>query len=112
MAAIMQGRRSGRLSGVLMGADTAAASLIGRLAQEGRSPAAVLKAATPGPWRGTGVHVFAVADGRLWLLQARPVGERAIASVPLSDVGGARVVPGPRPQVELQFGGRRSRYTA
>jgi hypothetical protein len=95
-----------------MGADTAAAFLIGRLAQEGRTPAAVLKAATPGPWRGTGVHVFAVADGRLWLVQPRLLGEPAIASVPLSDVGGARVLPGPRPQVELQLGGRRSRYTA
>jgi hypothetical protein len=95
-----------------MGAETAAAFLIGRLAQERRTPQVVLKAATRGPWRGNGVHVFAVADGRLWLAQPRLLGEPAIASVPLSDVGAASVLPGPRPQVQLRLGGRTVRYTA
>ena len=41
-------------------ADSASAFLIGRLTLEGRTPRVVLKAATRGIWRGTGVHVFAV----------------------------------------------------
>jgi hypothetical protein len=95
-----------------MGADAATAFLIGRLTQEGRTPRAVLKAVTPGPWRGTGVHVFAVAEDRLWLVQPRLLGEPAIASVPLSDVGGASVRTGRRPGVELRLGGRSRRYTS
>ena len=103
---------SGRLSAVLMSADSASAFLIGRLAMEGRTPRAVLKAATRGIWRGTGVHVFAVADDRLWLVQPRLLGEPAIASVPLPEVGGGRVLPGSPPSVELQLGGRTVRYAA
>ena len=95
-----------------MGADSAAAFLIGRLALEGRTPRVVLRAATRGIWRGTGVHVFAVADDRLWLVQPRLLGEPAIASVPLTDVGGGRMVPGSPPSVELTLGGRAVRYTA
>jgi hypothetical protein len=95
-----------------MGADAASAFLIGRLTMEGRTPRAVLKATTRGPLRGTGVHVFAVAGDRLWLVQPRLLGEPAIASVPLAEVAGGRVRPGPRPQVELRLGGRAVRYTA
>jgi hypothetical protein len=95
-----------------MGADAASAFLIGWLALDGRQPSVVLRAVTPGPWRGlTGVHVFAVADDRLWLAQPRVLGEPAIASVPLSDVGGARLVPGRRTQVELRLNGRSMRWT-
>jgi hypothetical protein len=103
---------SGRLSGVLMGADAASAFLVGRLALEGRPPRVVLKASTRGPLRGTAVHVFAVADDRLWLAQPRLLGEPAIASVPLTEVAGARMVPGPSPVVELRLGGRTVRYRA
>src|SRR4051794_18842284 len=104
--------RIGQAVGVLMGADAASAFLIGRLALDGRQPSVVLRAVTPGPWRGlTGVHVFAVADDRLWLAQPRVLGEPAIASVPLSDVGGARLVPGRRTQVELRLNGRSMRWT-
>jgi hypothetical protein len=103
---------SGRLSAVLMSADSASAFLIGRLTLEGRTPRVVLKAATRGIWRGTGVHVFAVADDRLWLVQPRLLGEPSIASVPLTEVGGGRVLPGPSPSVELRLGGRTVRYTA
>jgi hypothetical protein len=96
-----------------MGADAASAFLVGRLTLEGRTPRAVLKATTRGPLRGTAVHVFAVTEDRLWLVQPRLLGEPAIASVPLSEVGGGRVRPGsPRPQVELELGGRAVRYTA
>ena len=95
-----------------MGADTASAFLIGRLTMEGRTPRAVLKATTRGPLRGTGVHVFAVSDDRLWLVQPRLLGEPAIASVPLAEVGGASVRTGRRAQVELRLGGRVARYTA
>ena len=95
-----------------MSADAASAFLIGRLAQEGRQARAVLKAATPGPWHRAGVHVFGVADERLWLVQPRLLGEPAIASVPLSEVGGASVRQGRRrPEVVLRLGGRSSRYT-
>jgi hypothetical protein len=69
-----------------MGADAASAFLIGRLAQQGRRPHAVLKA-SPGSWRFTGVHVFAVDGERLWLAQPRLLGEPSIASVPLGEVG-------------------------
>jgi len=95
-----------------MGADAASAFLVGRLALEGRAPQVVLKAATRGPLRGTAVHVFAVADGRLWLAQPRLLGEPAIASVPLTEVGAARVLPGSPPSVELRLGGRTVRYRA
>jgi hypothetical protein len=95
-----------------MGADAASAFLIGRLAQEGCTPQVVLKASTRGPLRGTGVHVFAVAADRLWLVQPRLLGEPALASVPLAEVHGARVLPGSPPQVELRLGGRTARYTA
>ena len=95
-----------------MGADAASAFLVGRLTLEGRTARAVLKATTRGPLRGTGVHVFAVTEDRLWLVQPRLLGEPSIASVPLSEVGGGRVRPGPRPQVELELGGRTVRYTA
>jgi hypothetical protein len=94
-----------------MGADAASAFLIGRLVQEGRTPRAMLKAAR-GPWRGSAVHVFAVAGDRLWLVQPRLLGEPAIASVPLAEVGGGSVRPGRRPKVELQLGGRTVRYAA
>jgi hypothetical protein len=95
-----------------MGADAASAFLIGRLAQEGRRPDVVLRATTPGPWRGaTGAHAFAVADGRLWLAQPRLIGEPAIASVPLTEVDGARIVPGRRSQLELRLNGRSMRWT-
>jgi len=94
-----------------MGADAAGAFLIGRLAQEGRTPEVVLRASTRGPLRGTGVHVFAVAGDRLWLVQPRLRGEPALAS-PLAEVGGGRVLPGPRPVVELRLGARTVRYTA
>ena len=93
-----------------MGADAAAAFLVGRLALEGRTPLVVLKASTRGPLRGTAVHVFAVADDRLWLAQPRLLGEPAIASVPLSDVDGGRVLPGTPPSVELRLAGRTVRY--
>ena len=101
---------SGRLCDVLMGADAASAFLIGRLAMQGSTPRVVLRAATRGPLRGTAVHVFAVADDRLWLAQPRLLGEPAIASVPLAEVGGGRVVPGSPPIVELRLGGRTARY--
>jgi hypothetical protein len=103
---------SGRLSGVLMSADAAGAFLIGRLTQEGHTAQVVLKASTRGPLRGTGVHVFAVAGDRLWLVQPRLLGEPALASVPLSEVDGARVLPGAPPQVELRLGSRTVRYAA
>jgi hypothetical protein len=95
-----------------MGADAASAFLIGRLALEDRTPRVVLKATTRGPLRGTGVHVFAVAGDRLWLAQPRLLGEPAIASVPLAEVGGGQVLPGPPPLVELRLGGRSMRYKA
>ena len=50
------------------------------------------------------------ADDRLWLAQPRLLGEPAIASVPLTEVGGGRIVPGPPPTVELRLGGRTARY--
>jgi hypothetical protein len=93
-----------------MGADAASAFLIGRLAMQGSTPRVVLKAATRGPLRGTAVHVFAVAGDRLWLAQPRLLGEPAIASVPLSEVGGGRLLPGPPPLVELRLAGRTVRY--
>jgi hypothetical protein len=95
-----------------MGADAASAFLIGRLALEGRTPQVVLKAATRGPLRGTGVHVFAVADDRLWLVQPRLLGEPAVASVPLAEVAGGRLLPGSPPVVELRLGSRTVRYRA
>ena len=95
-----------------MSADAASAFLIGRLTLEGRTPRVVLKASTRGPLRGTGVHVFAVADDRLWLVQPRLLGEPAIASVPLTEVAGGRVLPGPPPEVELRLGRRTVRYRA
>ncbi|NYJ08434.1 hypothetical protein [Petropleomorpha daqingensis] len=95
-----------------MGADAASAFLVGRLALEGRTPRVVLKASTRGPLRGTAVHVFAVADDRLWLVQPRLLGEPAIASVPLGDVAGGSVLPGSPPVVELRLGGRTVRYRA
>jgi hypothetical protein len=91
-----------------MGADAASAFLIGRLAQEGRTPVAVLRA-TSGPLPGvTGVHVFAVEGERLWLVQPRLLGEPAIASVPLRDVGEVTLRTGPgrngRDVVSLRLG--------
>jgi hypothetical protein len=78
-----------------MGADAASAFLIGRLAQEGRQPLALLTA-TSGRWRTlTGVHVFAVDGDRLWLAQPRLLGEPAVASVPLREVGEVTVRSGP-----------------
>src|SRR3954453_8137197 len=103
--------RIGQAVGVLMGADAASAFLIGRLALDGRQPTVVLRAGTPGPWRGlAGVHVFAVAADRLGRAQPRVLGEPAIASVPLSDVGGARLVPGRRTQGELRRNGGARRW--
>jgi hypothetical protein len=93
-----------------MGADAASAFLIGRLTMQGSAPRVVLKAATRGPLRGTAVHVFAVTADRLWLAQPRLLGEPALASVPLAEVGGGRVLPGPL--VELRLGGRTVRYKA
>jgi len=85
---------------------------MGSSTRTGRPPRVVLKASTRGPLRGTAVHVFAVADDRLWLAQPRLLGEPAIASVPLTEVAGARMVPGPSPVVELQLGGWTVRYRA
>ncbi|MGY1617994.1 hypothetical protein ACI797_14735 [Geodermatophilus sp. SYSU D00691] len=98
---------------MFMSADAASAFLIGRLAMEGRQPQAVLKAAPPGPWRGlVGVLVFAVADGRLWLVQPQLLGEPSVASVPLAEVGEVAVRSGRRVLVELRLGERVQRYTA
>ena len=90
---------------------SASAFLIGRLTQEGRQPVATL-AASVGPWRGlTGVHVFAVSDGRLWLAQPRLIGDPSLASVPLSEVGEAELRTGRRVELVLTLGGRRRRFT-
>ncbi|MGY1602195.1 hypothetical protein [Geodermatophilus sp. SYSU D00815] len=95
-----------------MGADAASAFLVGRLAMEGRQPQATLRA-TPGRWRGmSGAAVFAVSDGRLWLAEPKLLGDPAIASVPLSDIDGATLREGRRPQVLLRVAGRTLRYTA
>jgi hypothetical protein len=94
-----------------MGADAASALLIGRLAQEGRAARALLKAATPGPFRGlSGVHVFAVDTDSLWLVQPQLLGDPSIASVPLADVSGASLRMGRRLQVELRLRERVMRY--
>ena len=93
--------------------------LLGRLAQEGRTPLRMLSV-SPGRWRAaTGAHAFAVCDGRLWLAQPRLMGDPAVASVPLSAVGEVTVrtrrplLPRTGPDVVLigiELGGRRLQY--
>jgi len=102
----------------VLGSDTASAFLIGRLAQEGRTPLAMLKA-SPGRWRGVGgVHVFAVDPERLWLVQPRLLGDPAIAWVPLAEVHDMRMHTRPRPgaadvvRLDIELAGGTLRYTA
>ncbi|NAZ82154.1 hypothetical protein GTR02_10025 [Kineococcus sp. R8] len=68
-------------------ADPAHALLLGRLAQEGDTPLALLPV-SGGP-RGDGA--LAVSSTRLWLTQPHLLGGPSVASVPLTSVGAVRV---------------------
>jgi hypothetical protein len=90
--------------------------LLGRLAQEGRTPQAALSASV-GRWPTlAGAHAFAVSDGRLWLAQPRLIGAPDVASVPLEQVGAVRLRPSRDDRglvgVEIELNGRVLRYTA
>ncbi|WP_432534023.1 hypothetical protein [Kineococcus arenarius] len=67
--------------------DPAHAQLLGRMAQEGETPLAVLPI-TSGPFGGlSGSGVLAVGAVALWLAQPRLLGGPSVASVPLTSVG-------------------------
>ncbi|GAB7192894.1 hypothetical protein NUM3379_36030 [Kineococcus sp. NUM-3379] len=71
--------------------DASHALLLGRMAQEGDTPLAVLPLAS-GPFAGpSGSGVLAVSAARLWLAQPQLLGGPSVASVPLASVGAVGV---------------------
>ncbi|WP_337062767.1 hypothetical protein [Kineococcus sp. G2] len=97
--------------------DPAHASLLGRMAQEGETPLAVLPV-TSGPFAGLGgAGALAVSAQRLWLTQPRVLGGPSTASVPLGGVGEVTVRPGRGlggaggVRVEVVVDGRPLRFT-
>ena len=99
----------------MLSSSAASAFLLGRLAQEGQTPLAMLRV-TPGRWRGlTAVPVFAVSEGRLWLAEPRLLGDPSVASVPLSEVGEIRLRTRSGREIaglDIELGGRVLHYTA
>ncbi|NAZ88502.1 hypothetical protein [Kineococcus indalonis] len=77
------------------GGDPGGALLLGRMAQEGETPLAVLPLAT-GPLdgllgSGSGGGALALSAQRLWLTRPQLVGGASVASLPLADVGAVDV---------------------
>ena len=96
--------------------DPAHALLLGRMAQEGETPLALLPLAAGARAGLSGSGALAVSATRLWLSQPQLVGGPSVASVPLSGVGGitARARRGPLARgwrVELVVDGRPLRFT-
>ena len=93
--------------------DPGSALLLGRMAQAGDTPLALLPLA-PGPLGGgSGSGVLAVSSDRLWLAQPQLLGGPSVASVPLTTVeavtvrGGGRFLGVERAlQVEVVVDGR------
>jgi hypothetical protein len=100
----------------VFGSSGALTFLVGRLAQQGRTPRATLRVSA-GRWPTLGgASAFAVTDGRLWLAEPRLLGAPDVASVPLEQVGQVRLRPpragGGRIGLEVEVDGRVLRYTA
>ncbi|WP_432494790.1 hypothetical protein [Kineococcus gypseus] len=101
----------------MFSADPAHATLLGRMAQEGESPLAVLPLAG-GAFGASSAGALALSARRLWLTQPQLLGGPSTASVPLASVGAAGVsakrplLGGPGAvRVELVVDGRALRFT-
>ena len=96
--------------------DPAHALLLGRMAQEGDTPLALLPLAAGARAGLGGAGALAVSAGRLWLSQPQLIGGPSVASVPLGGVGPVGVRPRRGPlgggwRLELVVDGRPLRFT-
>ncbi|WP_432483914.1 hypothetical protein [Kineococcus esterisolvens] len=98
--------------------DPAHALLLGRMAQEGETPLAVLPVASGALAGLSGSGVLAVSARQLWLAQPRLLGGPSVAAVPLGAVGAVtvraqRALPGTAGglRVEVVVSARPLRFT-